>query len=53
MISIRPAVESDIKALFSLDLIAHDERREFIGHSVASGTCLVAVADEKSLVTEC
>lgn len=47
MISIRPAIEDDIKALCSLDLIARkeDERREFIRREVASGTCFVAVAD--------
>ena len=49
MISIRPAVESDVEALCSLDLIARqeNERREFIRHEVASGTCFVAVADEE------
>jgi len=49
MISIRTAIESDIKDLCSLDLIARqkDERRQFIYRSVASGTCFVAVADEK------
>ena len=46
MISIRPANESDVEVLCSLDLIARHEkaRREFIKHSVASGTCFVAVA---------
>jgi ribosomal protein S18 acetylase RimI-like enzyme len=49
MISIRPASESDVEALCSLDLIAYreDERREFIRRSVASATCFVAVADER------
>lgn len=49
MISIRPAVERDIQALCSLDLIAREEneRREFIRCEVASGTCFVAVADEE------
>ena len=49
MISIRTAVESDVEALCSLDLIARqeNERREFIRREVASGTCFVAVADEE------
>jgi len=49
MISIRPAIESDVKVLCSLDLIAREEneRREFIRREVASGTCFVAVADEE------
>jgi GNAT superfamily N-acetyltransferase len=49
MISIRPAVESDVEALCSLDLIARqeDERREFIRGGVASGSCFVAVAGEE------
>jgi len=49
MISIRPAVENDIDALCSLDLIAQreNERREFIHREVVSGNCFVAVADEK------
>ena len=48
MISIRLAEESEVEALFSLDLIARreDERREFIRHSVATGTCFVAVAED-------
>ena len=48
MISIRPAVESDIEALCSLDLIARQEkeRREFIRREVVSGNCFVAVANE-------
>ena len=48
-ISIRLAEESDVEALFSLDLIARreDERREFIKQSVASGTCIVAVAEDE------
>ncbi|MCA1606455.1 MAG: GNAT family N-acetyltransferase [Acidobacteria bacterium] len=49
MISIRPAVGSDVEALCSLDLIARreSERREFIRREVAAGTCFVAVADEE------
>ncbi len=49
MISIRPAVENDIDALCSLDLIAQreNERREFIRGEVLSGNCFVAVAGEK------
>ncbi len=48
MISIRPAVESDIQTLCSLDLIAasQDKRVEFIRREVTSGNCFVAVADE-------
>ena len=49
MISIRPANESDVEALCSLDLIArcdHD-RREFIRRAVVSCTCFVAVAEEE------
>ena len=47
MVSIRPAVEHDIDALCSLDLVARQEsgRREFIRREVASGNCFVAVAD--------
>jgi GNAT superfamily N-acetyltransferase len=46
MISVRPAADSDVEALCSLDLIARleAERREFIKGSVAAGTCYVAVA---------
>ena len=49
MISIRQAVENDIDALCTLDLIAQgeNERREFIRREVVSGNCYVAVADEK------
>lgn len=48
MISIRPAIESDISALCSLDFIAQkeSERREFIRREVASGNCFVAVSGE-------
>ena len=48
MISIRPAVENDIGALCSLDLIARQasERREYIRREVASGNCFVAVTGE-------
>lgn len=48
MISIRPAIEADIEALCSLDLIAREknERREFIRREVASGNCFVAVINE-------
>lgn len=47
MISIRPAVGSDVEALCSFDLIARreSERREFIRREVAAGACFVAVAD--------
>lgn len=46
---IRPANESDVEALCSLDLIARCEnnRREFIRRAVTSGTCFVAVAEEE------
>jgi hypothetical protein len=49
MISIRPAIENDVEALCSLDLIAHveDERREFIRREVVCGNCFVAVINEK------
>jgi GNAT superfamily N-acetyltransferase len=48
MISIRRAVEADIEALYSLDLIARREndRREFIRREVAAGYCFVAVMHE-------
>ena len=48
MISIRPAVENDVEALCSLDLVARreEERREFIRREVASGNCFVAVTNE-------
>ncbi len=47
MISVRPAVESDVEVLCSFDMIAREgnARREFIRHSVASDTCFVAVSD--------
>lgn len=49
MISIRQAVENDIQALCSFDLIAQqeNERRELIRREVFSGNCFVAVIDEK------
>jgi GNAT superfamily N-acetyltransferase len=49
MISIRPALKSDVEALCLLDQVAHqeDERREFIRREVASGTCFVAVAEDE------
>lgn len=49
MISIRPAVENDIDALSSFDLIAQreNERREFIRRVVISDECFVAVEGEK------
>ena len=49
MISIRSAVETDIDALCSFDLIAQreNERRKFIRRVVTSGECFVTVADEK------
>jgi GNAT superfamily N-acetyltransferase len=49
MISIRPAVESDIEALCSFDLIAQreDERREFIRREAVSGNCFFAVEEQK------
>jgi len=48
MISIRPAVESDIAALCSFDRIAQreEERREFIRREVADGNCFVATLEE-------
>ena len=48
MISLRPAVEGDLEALCSLDLIARqqNERREFIRDEVASGNCFVAVMND-------
>ena len=51
MISVRTAVESDVGALCSLDLIARQEgeRREFIRREVVSGNCFVAVEDEAVL----
>jgi ribosomal protein S18 acetylase RimI-like enzyme len=49
MISIRHAIENDIDALCSLDLIAHreNERREFICRVVNEGECFVATKGEK------
>ena len=48
MISIRPAVESDIEALCAFDHIAQreEERREFIRSEVAAGNCFVGLVDE-------
>jgi ribosomal protein S18 acetylase RimI-like enzyme len=49
MILIRPANESDVEALCSLDLIARceNDRREFIRRSIVSGACFVALAEEE------
>lgn len=48
MISICPALESDIETLCSFDLIAEreNERREFIRREVVSGNCFVALKNE-------
>jgi GNAT superfamily N-acetyltransferase len=48
MISIRPAVSSDVEAVCSFDLIARqaDERREFIRRAVSAGTCYAALAEQ-------
>jgi len=48
-ISIRPGNETDVEVLYCLDLIARseNERREFIRHSIASGTCFVAIAEDE------
>ena len=47
MISIRPAVSTDIEALCSFDQIAHAnrERQQFIANSVSAGTCYVATTE--------
>lgn len=49
IISIRLADENDVEALCSLDLIARrqDVRKEYIRHSIASGTCFVAVVESE------
>jgi ribosomal protein S18 acetylase RimI-like enzyme len=49
MILIRPANESDVEALCSLDLIARcaNDRREFIRSAVVSDCCFVAVSEEE------
>ena len=49
MILIRPAAESDVEVLYSLDLIARCEkdRREFIRRAVVSGACFVAVTEKE------
>ena len=48
MISIRPAVTTDIEAVCSFDLIARQEedRREFIRRAVNAGTCYAAVSEQ-------
>jgi len=48
MISVRPAIESDIETLYSFDLIAQheSERREFIRREIVSGNCFVALKNE-------
>lgn len=48
LISIRPAVETDIETLCALDLIARreNERREFIRREVVAGNCFVAVMND-------
>jgi ribosomal protein S18 acetylase RimI-like enzyme len=50
-ISIRPAVETDIQELCSLDLIARQkqERRDFIRSEIIAGNCVVAVMDQKAV----
>ena len=47
MISIRPAVATDIETLCSMDLVAQTdtERRELIAASVTAKTCYVAVSN--------
>ena len=49
MKSIRLAVENDIDALCSFDLVAQheNERREFIRRNITSGNCFIAVKDKK------
>ena len=44
MVTIRPAAEADVETLCSFDQVALREegRREFIGRSVAAGSCHVA-----------
>ena len=51
MISIRPAILSDVEGLYSIDQIARqtEERREFIHDSVTDGTCLVAMAGKETV----
>ncbi len=46
MISFRPATKEDIPALWALDPLAQsgDERRQYIQHKVAAGTCHVALS---------
>jgi ribosomal protein S18 acetylase RimI-like enzyme len=48
MIYIRQAIETDIDAIYSFDLIAkfENERRESIKNEVLSGNCLVAVEEK-------
>lgn len=48
MISIRPAVTTDIEAVCSFDLIARqsEDRREFIQRAVDAGTCYAAVSEQ-------
>ena len=48
MISIRPAVTTDIEAVCSFDLIARqaDDRREFILRAVNASTCYAAVIEQ-------
>lgn len=49
MVSIRPAVETDIEILCSFDLIAQreNERREFIRRVITAGECFVALINEQ------
>lgn len=48
MVSIRPAIDADIEALCSLDLVARqeNERREYIRREVVAGNCFVADMNE-------
>jgi len=48
MISIRPAVSSDVEVVCSFDLIARqaDDRREFIRRAINAGTCYAAMAEQ-------
>ena len=48
MVSVRPAVDTDIETLCLLDHIAQQEtaRQEFIRQEVLAGNCFVAVINE-------
>lgn len=48
-LSVRPAIERDVEAIFSFDHLTNDDERRcaFIQRSVAHGECFVAVTNDQ------